>query len=378
MTYNNKQRLLLTSMSIAIIAVVFSPALANAELPFSNDKEEEDWLTNLLAEKSALKAQAKKANEIVLTSPGSDIIMADAPQVYTRIQEINEEIIRVAQEQRDMMDITPEEQTKLDAALLKIVEIKWLPLVYIAVDQTDKVLDIKLHQLHKYSDPVLRQYLKTVIDIPFVLSYGPYATFDLCATNTSDCDPIIGGIEFHTEKGNCTIGLPVKMNHPDGVKTGFITAGHCVNEGDSFQQPSNGTTNDGFVIKKLARSFCDCAFVETNSTDFRQKVFTPDGEYTITNRADPQIKDKVRMEGKTSGERSGKVVNTDAWLLVIGEYYFDHVIEIDTFASQKGDSGAPIIDASDTKTFHGTVSAHGWGHTFAIKWSNIQNQLDIQ
>ena len=375
MTNKNIKRLLITSIIIAVIAVFYTPNIAQAEIPFSNDEEKKIWMNKLAAERTAL--EVKKNNDSVASMAPMIALSESYLSPDVRIQQINDEFARVSEELRALIDITEDEKAKLVEARIKVSEIKWLEFRAMSIDVSNKVLDIKLALHHNSQEFHITQYLKNVIDVPFVLSFGAPGELDSCDSNTSDCDPIIGGLEFHTPKGTCTIGLPAKMNHKDGVKTGFITAGHCVKKGDPFQQPSTSETNDGFVVKVIKRSNCDCAFIETNSSDFSSKVYKPSGAYSITTRADPKLHDFVRMEGITSGEKLGQVTNTNVWWVYLGTW-FSEVIEISNFQSQKGDSGAPIIDNGNAQTFHGTVTGHGWGNTYAMKWSNIDKYLDLQ
>lgn len=376
MTKNNIRLLSTVSIFVGIIVGVSSIQLADAA-PFTSEQEELDTVLPILEEIYSLtQLPPLHLHDIRPSHDGSNAaystqgikIVDDA-----RLQELRAELIIISEEQRAIqyMNSTEKDQFKVAKDLIENSALPWST---VFVDEKDKILEITLKTI-AIDDEEIKKSIKKLIDVPFDIFYGN-AVYLGCATQSSDCNPIVGGLEMKG-KGSCTIGLPVSTNTWGGIKKGFLTAAHCVNYWGNVYQPSSATESDGFVTKRVFSSDCDCAFVEkrgssTHNSGTWQKI----GTNSITSKSDPLVGDYVYMIGAKSGSTSGKIISVSASF--VGNYDHKNVLQIHWLDAKKGDSGAPIIAAHTGGVFHGIVSARILNDTFAIKWTELDRALDLR
>ena len=163
---------------------------------------------------------------------------------------------------------------------------------------------------------ILREIIdKYPQDVKINITHGMAADYS-CGSRTSDCDPIVGGIQSQSNSGigPCTLGLPVMR----GKNTaGFITAGHCLNDDDQLHQPNNGWFNQiGNNADSRYESTCDCAYaVKTTDTSSHSWVLRDLNTYLQITRegiARPSQGTQVVMFGVVNGFQQGEVLHSNS------------------------------------------------------------------
>lgn len=225
-------------------------------------------------------------------------------------------------------------------------------------------------------------------NISFDIVVGEITLVDTsCASRTSDCDPIVGGIKgvAGAGQGPCTIGLPVE----DGwLNYGFITAGHCVDDNEKFYQPT-GASEDYKIGDSTVSHYigsCDCALVDkTTWTTSKSQIWRQAGTYlTVASEssARPASGTNLIQSGLTTGYKTGEVVD--------GNFVFTHngitwdLIEVD-MSNSGGDSGAPIASSTGSKIYGivkgyvdiGPLIGPPERHYIATSWDEIDSQFTV-
>lgn len=104
---------------------------------------------------------------------------------------------------------------------------------------------------------------------------------------------IIGGNAFYDESGSrCSIGF--------AVQGGFITAGHCGNQGDSTSRPTGTFTGSSFPNN-------DYAYVESAATPKPQVNDYRGGTVTVAGSQEAPVGASVCRSGSTSGWHCGTI-----------------------------------------------------------------------
>jgi hypothetical protein len=184
-----------------------------------------------------------------------------------------------------------------------------LPIGGLGYDYANNALEIAIHP-DVFTDENIVKYEKNIrkiigneVDITFVKAQLVH--LQSCTDrNTTECEPIQGGVLFDVDDGlPCTVGFKATYNS----KTGFVTAGHCVNGGGSsteIEQPTASTTDIANVVSETYTPFttmsCDCAFIEEThaSRSMSDKVF---GMVDPATTASPFVNMQVTMSGGKSG-----------------------------------------------------------------------------
>ncbi|CAE6485548.1 MAG TPA: trypsin-like serine protease [Candidatus Nitrosotenuis sp.] len=240
-----------------------------------------------------------------------------------------------------------------------------LPVGGIGYDYANNALEIAIHP-DVFSDENIPKYEKNIrkiigdeVDITFVKAQ--LVQLQSCTDrNTTPCEPIEGGVLFDVDDGlPCTVGFKATYNS----KTGFVTAGHCVNGGGSsteIEQPTASTTDIANVVSETYTPFttmsCDCAFIEEThaSRSMSDRVFgMPDPATT----ANPFVNMQVTMSGGKSGLRTNFVSNTSYQLALDldsnGSYdtWITNTV-VAPYLSQSGDSGSPVMSGNSLIGIH--------------------------
>jgi len=199
-----------------------------------------------------------------------------------------------------------------------------------------------------YDDTLRKIIEKYPEDVQVNITHGMAADYS-CNSRTSDCDPIVGGIQDQSNSGigPCTLGLPVKK----GTAVGFITAGHCLNDGDQLHQPVDGWFNEiGNSADSRYESTCDCAYAtKTTGTSSHSWVLRDPNLYlpiTSEGTARPAQGTQVVMFGVTSDFQQGEVLNPNSQYTYNGVNW--NLVELDIIATN-GDSGGPITNAAGSQ-----------------------------
>lgn len=276
--------------------------------------------------------------------------------------------------------LEPSLKTKLEAARSYAKTLDDLPINKVSISHSQKSLIIGIDESQLttekneqyYKDLLQKEFSNIPMKVVFSISVD-----EACTTQTSDCDPIVGGIEMNENGvGDCTIGLPL---YRSGVE-GYITAGHCVgNEsgtGDDVYQPAGGSKIGDTSVRVYTAS-CDCAFIaHTGSEDTQTKIWYSSNTYvTITGYTDRVANGSyVLMTGSTSGPEAG-IVDDNTSIFTINGIDFD-VVDLTTDITEGGDSGAPYTSLA-ASNFYGTHKGVHGGVSAFIPWENIEAQLGL-
>ena len=161
---------------------------------------------------------------------------------------------------------------------------------------------------------------------------------------------MIGGNRIASTFGACTVGFKAKYQG----KTGFYTAGHCVNgTGKNIGQPT--------LLKKLGESIfnsdaaitnCDCAFIEITEDNkgIDPFVFAPNvGFHTVTSTDSISIGDMVLQYGSFSRTSCGSVINQPWFQTYVDGTVRSGLAATDITSTIFGDSGGPVLNDNGTK-----------------------------
>lgn len=155
------------------------------------------------------------------------------------------------------------------------------PLVAASINHKEKAVEIVLAKDTENS-PNKDQYIRIIDsmmpkDIPWFVSYSDYYSPVSCTDKNSPCTPMMGGINIGVQnKFACALGFEATRS---GV-TGFVTAGHCAAgqpSGTSVYQPFPNGPIVGSLVTELYSGrttvACDCAFINTGSTQISDQIF---------------------------------------------------------------------------------------------------------
>lgn len=158
--------------------------------------------------------------------------------------------------------------------------------------------------------------------------------------------PLIGGIKIVTPDnpyvGRCTLGFIANRN---GIR-GFVTAGHCVDEGGSVYQPTvSSSYRVGTVVIKSSSSKSDSAWIriEGASSSFRiYNQYNTANHYPVFSKMYSQtVGMRVCKGGISTGETCGTISAVGKTVpSPIGT--FVNQVEMDGISCTYGDSGAPV------------------------------------
>jgi hypothetical protein len=196
-----------------------------------------------------------------------------------KIDDLTTSIVALEGNIAKLHTMSPEMEKRYRAAQTQIVESD-LPFSRIIVNTMNESLDIRLFEDNGLD---YDSQIKAIIgdDINYRLDFGGGIDPDACDNQTSDCNPMIGGINSwgtHDSgpnpdvTGNCTITIG-GVSQTVGMTTtdGFVTAGHCYEHGSDVKQPDSGNTVVGEVTQRVVTGTCDCEFI-AETKPFRDDI----------------------------------------------------------------------------------------------------------
>lgn len=195
-------------------------------------------------------------------------------------------------------------------------------------------------------------------NVPVIFTKEPMPQLDLGRADV--WRPIIGGVQVGSSLGAMTSGFAATR----GGQSGFITAGHIGNVGDTIYQPDLSYPI-GTVTASSGGTSSDSAFVAYSST--AGQIFESSGSQPwVYGTATPYAGLGVTMSGISSGVSSGSVIretslyNSFFGKTLYNQWYAD-------FSSSSGDSGAPVYykDASSHIQLVGLYWGRGSYATFS-------------
>lgn len=255
-----------------------------------------------------------------------------------------------------------EKQDELSDALFPngVVEKESIPVTSIGYDYKDNALEVTIDP-PMFTDENIPQYIakiRSIVgnDIDVTISPAEYATPTACASRTGTCTPLKGGVEYGSS--GCTVGFAATYQG----KSGFITAGHCVDgkTGEDIKQPIRGNVV-GEVRREVYHGYtrCDCAFISVN-------IPMDDGIFGLIDpsaTSNPFTGMYVKKSGVATGVTSGSVVDDSVNIAYSDGTYVRNVVKA-TYNSDRGDSGSPVMSGSSL------VGIHSAANTSAAYFSN--------
>lgn len=279
-------------------------------------------------------------------------------------------------------DLKVEQLTNVIANEEKISHNTIIPYTTLGFDPSQNTLAIGIQQdyattdnLEKYAQKI-RSIVGNDIDI-VVYNGGDYWQLGTCATRTSNCDPVVAGIQIQFQNtALCTEGFKATYNG----KNGFVTAGHCAN-GQTATNVGQATTSRiiGTVEKETydlgsQSEDCDCAFIASTVT-VASEVFGISSTYYPHSTGTAGINDYVKLSGKNSAITTGTVSLTNQSITVTDGTKLTGVT-IASYSSTFGDSGGPVMDAfSASPRFLGTNVAFQSGNSAYVTYLKFQSNF---
>jgi len=264
------------------------------------------------------------------------------------------------------------------------------PLVGAGINHKEKSVEISLSKDIENSSEKF-EYISVIDklmpeDIPWFITYEDYPTPTSCASRTSPCDPLIGGIDIHVGlnllDGSCTLGIEAVRNGLDG----FITAGHCADGkafGTSVYQPTLGTDVGSLQIENFFHnSSCDCAFVaDRPGNPIMDNAIFQSGTSTYTpvtaTSSGGQAGQMVKKSGVVTGNTLGTVTSTSV-SKTYGGNTITNLVKTTLYADC-GDSGSPVTNGLGTSFYGILVAKDGLcGVTTNVAYHSPYEQITSQ
>lgn len=306
-------------------------------------------------------------------------------KISDRLEEISAEFGKINNESRKLYATTPQQKNFLTAQQ-QLVRDSNIPFHSIGTDMKEGALFIGFEN-QKIADKNISK-LDEMLSVPYYFEISePDVDFG-CQSLTSNCNPLVGGIQIQTEKDSapngwteCSISVPMYRNVHWWTEEGFVTAGHCFgNElGNDARQPSGSTNKVGDVTKTQNSGECDCAFVKKSSSESTLfgNWWGSNNSNPLLSKGDALLGDYVVMIGKESGIKVGKVISTTYDASGIQNM---HKIN---YRMSGGDSGGMVIDLTTFNVYQGLIKGGSHtsvtpSYTSVVPWSHIDNALDLQ
>lgn len=233
-------------------------------------------------------------------------------------------------------------------------------------------------------------------NIPMNVQLGHFVD-QSCTSQTSQCSPLIGGIQVETSNGtytgDSTLTLPDTLS--DGTQ-GFIMSGHGafgltnISVGQPTLSTVVGTVTENPSLSGTRQS--DSAFVRNNTgTTTANQIY---GGYTVIGKktsSQAGYQTPVEMQGISSGLQSGYVIGTGLTVTNPQGGTLQNQVAANYY-SQNGDSGAPVFSTPNSNNVYlygihvGIVCFGGSGNTCSggsfepiySPWEGIQSDLGVQ
>lgn len=368
MTTKNVKVVLFASLIVALI-LPFSVMDISAE-----SKVAPRLLTPQDVEKLAPEYLKLEQDLQAMTSKTKVASQAEIESVANKLLAIHERVAEHKEAAKIANHIPEKQKLKMEIAVVEITESD-LPWTMVGIDTKTKTVRVAIS-----GDESIGYYQKQVKDIistnvPITIVYGEYLEDLSCTTQTSDCDPIVGGIQIN-DGNNCTLSLEVYTGPWYWPNWGFLTAGHCYAINDLIDQPSGG----GEIGKVTVRDFvhngdCDCEFIDkTTSTNSDSKIWISSNTYkSVTSKGDASVDDYVLTSlSKTGGTDWGQVTYVEQSRQNTSGVVTTGLTIMSGISATSGDSGAPVMELFGNQ-YHGILK----GATAFSPWSNIAPSLGV-
>lgn len=151
-------------------------------------------------------------------------------QLYAKVSPLSEEKETQLESHRDVFN------SFLTAKMTDKTELKEfrdsLPFIRLGIDREEQALKFGFLE-ENLTDENVKSYfeqIRAIIgnDINVVIFSTVQPKTGACASQTSDCSPLVGGIKIEVDNSEqCSLGFQAKRLVGTSYETGFITAGHC-------------------------------------------------------------------------------------------------------------------------------------------------------
>ncbi len=358
--------------SLIAITLAFGSVTANVEA--EETKVAPRLLTPQDVEKLAPQYLKLEQELQVMTSAEGIASQAEIDSVANQLNTIHERVAEHKEAAKIANHIPEKQKLKMDLAVAEITESS-IPWAMVGVDTKTKSVNVVIVGEKSLTDYKIDIENLISVDVPITVSYGEYVEDLSCTTQTSDCDPIVGGIQINSG-GNCTLSLEVYTGPWYWKNWGFLTAGHCYAINDDVDQPNGG----GEIGTVTGRDFvhlgdCDCEFIDkTTGTTSQSKIWLSSNTYkAVTSKGDAAVDDWVLTSlSKTTGIDWGQVtlveqnVQNQDLVITTGMTIFNGI------SATHGDSGAPMMELFGNQ-YHGILK-----NAVAFSpWSNIVPSLGV-
>ena len=274
-----------------------------------------------------------------------------------------------------------------------------IPIVGTFVDGRTLQLVVTVYDKSPLSLDTYEQRVKAIVgDIPLRVEFGHIKMINggtnSCSSQTTNCDPVIGGLQIKNSAGTATtLGLPI-YNH--ALSEGFIMAAHGVSStcggvtGTSITQ--GGTTVGTVTINPPSGSSrqSDSAFVLLNNGTQQfgyREIYGGSDKYwyasSLVGSSSQSYGTTVAMQGQKSGYLTGSIVSVGT-ISVNDPCNSSMSMMIASITPQGGDSGAPVFTPADA---NGNVAFYGMAELIYTSgssnylgyspWDLIKNDLNV-
>jgi hypothetical protein len=253
-------------LMISSVGPFVSAQLTNSPPALSIEQQQDEKVFKLFNERKMMEEANRSLEQTGSNGKVSAEVQSKLDQNNQRLKEIEAELKTLNEKSREMYTLNPSTEKKLRNAQ-DIIAKSNLNFLGTGVDSITGTLLVEVpHDDGKDYKTLVQKLIGT--DIPLKVEITGPLILDACASQTSPCDPLIGGIRIAgqinpTQAADCTLSLPAVRNVFLGTETGFITAGHCypVNTYD-VRQPAITSSVVGVVTSQVFGGNCDCEFVK--------------------------------------------------------------------------------------------------------------------
>ena len=323
----------------------------------------------------------------------------DLKRITAELEDVKERIDQLNADSRALITLSQAEKDLLHNAVIQIRESS-IPFTGVFSDWNGEAVGISFE-----NQTLADQYapvIEAMIDVPFYTEIRGPLILAGCASLTSNCDPLLGGVEITTDFSStndnrgCSYSTAADRDVFWWTDYGFLTAAHCFENnasGNDVQQPNanSGKIGDLNIWKwDTTNADCDCAFVKKSGSKMHWKAAYEGSDDSITfgGFADPRVNDFVTIVGQ-NGIRTNLQVDSLNWS---GNAYSSDnppiahsmvdMIDMDNWGTSSGDSGGAVHATGTDPDYHGIIHGHTGnsgptGHTIASAWSNIDAHFGL-
>lgn len=355
-----------------------------------------DEKDQLYQEGAPLKAKYQSEGKNAMTSDE----MATLERIHADIIDVNLRIDQMNADARALITMSQAEKDALYDAVVIIRESE-IPFTGTASDQNAEAIKIYFEtmEIGDHYAPII----DALIDVPYYIEVGGGITLSGCASLTSNCDPLLGGVQINTQFNStlnvtCSYSTATDRTVLWWTEYGFLTAAHCFENnasGNDVKQPTGSDSKIGDLKDwqwDTSNSDCDCAFVEKTGNEMHWKAAWEgvDDSVTFGGWSDPSVNDYVTIVGKNARvtglqvdalDYSGDADSGDSPPVT---HSMIDLMELDNWGAASGSSGGTVHADGTDPDYHGIIQGYitslgtgSGGKTLASAWSNIDAHFDL-